>query len=63
MGRNKEWVDTAFSFAFLGLRLRVTVLVCQDECDPAALGPYLHAELDHDCVAMVPMALASDYHV
>ena len=56
-----EWVDTVFLHA-LACVYGVTVLVFQDGCDPAILGPHLHTDLDQECDVMVPVALVNDYH-
>jgi len=56
-----EWVDTVFLHA-LACAYGVTVLVFQNGCDPAILGPHLHEDLDRDCDVVVPVALVNDYH-
>ena len=61
MRANGEWVDTVFLHA-LACVYGVTVLVFQDGCDPAILGPHLHEDLDQECDVMVPVALVNDYH-
>ena len=61
MRENGEWVDTVFLHA-LACAYGVTVLVFQDGCDPAILGPHLHEDLDQDCDVVVPLALVNDYH-
>ena len=61
MRGNGEWVDTVLLHA-LACVYGVTVLVFQDGCDPAILGPHLHEDLDQECDVMVPVALVNDYH-
>ena len=58
---NGEWADTVFMHA-LACAYGVTVLVFQEQCDPAILGPHLHEDLEQDCDVVVPVALVNDYH-
>ena len=61
MQKNGEWVDTVFMHA-LACAYGVSVLVFQDGCDPAILGPDLHEDFDRKCDVVVPVALVNDYH-